>query len=208
MAAYWHLHIPTEVTVTINKTDYDNLMSQNKSVLPKPFDEDFIKTKSKEYTEEYPVLGVRQKIDFIYRLSDKTSLQLKPFIKEAWGIIAAEKPMALADGLADFIDNHFNSLNISKLSYNELDKKLDEINNNYFFRTKSIADFFVYYGWPDLLKSDIINYGLNGFSIFMSYEKLNLIPEETVFFYNINEKIKKQLSEKYSIAKYLYTVGF
>jgi len=49
---------------------------------------------------------------------------------------------------------------------------------------------------------------MGGFIFLHSYEKMNVIPEETVLFYNLKDKIKRQLSDRYTIAEYTYTLGF
>ncbi len=89
-----------------------------------------------------------------------------------------------------------------------MNKQLADIRDNYYLYYESIPSMVVYHGWPDELDSSSRNYSMEGFTFLLSHEKMNVIPEETVLFYNLKDKIKKELLNEYTIAKYVYILGF
>lgn len=207
MSAYWHLFAPVKISITMNKNEFDDL-AQDQVALPRQFAKDFFEINRDEYADENKILGTRHKIKLTYMLADEKMEQIKPFLNAAWQLIEAEDSSIIPEGLNDFIKDSLTQLNISRASFEKTTKRLKEIEHNYYLRYESIPGVVVYHGWPDELHFDSRNTSMGGFIFLNSYEKMNLIPEETVLFYNLKDKIKNKLSEKYTIAKYIYTLGF
>jgi hypothetical protein len=116
--------------------------------------------------------------------------------------------LIIQKGLHDFIKDCLTPFSITRASLEKMDEKLKVMEDNYFLRYEGIPGMVVYHGWPEELHSDSRHYGMGGFIFLHSWEKMNVIPEETVLFYNLKDKIRKELSPKYAIAKYVYTLGF
>ena len=207
MGAFWHLFVPAVVSITMNKEEFE-AMPGNESLLPQPFANDFFEVSREEWEDTNKYLGTRHKINLTYMLTDENLEQVKPFLNEAWKLIKTEDDSIIPDGLHDFIDNYLTPLSITRESYEKVGKTLEEMVGNYYLYYESLADMVVYHGWPEELRSPSRVYSMNGFIFLHSYEKMNVIPEETVLFYNLRDKIKKELSPKYTIAKYIYTLGF
>lgn len=207
MGAFWHLFVPVEISITMNKNEFQTIQ-ENETPLPLPFAQDFFEVNREEWTDENKYLGKRQKINLTYMLADESIEQIKSFLIDAWKLIESEQASIIPEGLHDFIKNCLTSFSITRASFEKMDKKLNNMEDNYFLRYESIPGMVVYHGWPDELHSDTRNYGMGGFIFLHSWEKMNVIPEETVLFYNLKDKIKKELSPKYAIAKYVYTLGF
>ncbi len=210
MGAFWHLYAPVAVNVTMNKDEFDAAIAGNKTALPEPFAKDFFETSRKEWSEENEFLNTRHKIRLSYMLSDENTAQIKPFLIEAWQLIEAEDPSIIPEEeeLDNFIKDSLTPLNISSASLEEMDKKLRDIEDNYYLRYEPIHSMVVYHGWPDELRSKSRDNSMKGFIFLHSYEKMNLIPEETELFFNLRDKIKRELSKRYAIANYIYTLGF
>ncbi len=201
------MYAPAAVNVTMNKDEFEAIAG-NKTVLSEPFAKDFFEVNRKEWSEENKFLGTRHKIGLTYMLSDENIAQIKPFLIEAWQLIEAEDPSIIPEYLDGFIKDSLTPLSISKSSLEEMDEKLGDIEDNYYLRYESIPSMVVYHGWPDELRSESRNNSMEGFIFLHSYEKMNVIPEETVLFFNLKDRIKRELSKKYAIANYIYTLGF
>lgn len=207
MGAFWHLFAPVKISVTMNKKEFETIPG-NETALPEPFAKDFFEVSRKEWSDENKYQGTRQKISLTYMLPDENMEQVKSFLNEAWQLIEAEDPSIIPEGLNYFIEESLTPLSITRASFEKIVEKLRDIEDNYFLHYESIAGIVVYHGWPGELYSKSRYYSMGGFIFLHSYEKMNVIPEETVLFYNLVDKIKKQLSKKYTIAKYIYTLGF
>ncbi len=207
MGAFWHLYVPVKVNVTMDKNEIEAI-GKSQTVLPEPFAKDFFEISRNERSVEYEHIGTRHKIDLVYMLSDENMNQIKPFLTEAWQLAKAEDSLITAKGLDDFIQNNLDSLNITRASLATMDEQLDDFKDNYYLYYESIPSMVVYNGWPDELRSRSRSYSMEGFTFLHSHEKMNVIPEETVLFYNLKDKIKKELLNEYTIAKYLYILGF
>lgn len=180
----------------------------NETVIPEPFAQDFFEVSRNQWTDENKYLGKREKIILTYMLSDENLEQLTSFLKEAWQLIETEKPSIIQEGLHDFIKDSLAPLSITRASFEKIVEKLRDMIDNYHLHYDTIASMVVYHGWPEELQSQSRVYGMAGFIFLHSWEKMNVIPEETVLFYNLKDKIKDQLSKKYPIAKYIHTLGF
>ncbi len=207
MGAFWHLFSPVTVNITMNKREFEAI-AENQIALPEPFAKDFFEVSRNEWSDENKILGMRHKINLTYMLSDENINQIKPFLNEAWHLIEAENSSIIPKGLNDFIKNSLTPLSISGASFEKIAEQLRDIEDNYYLRYESIPGAVVYHGWPDELHSKSRNYSIEGFIFLHSYEKMNVIPEETVLFYNLKDKIRRQLSDRYTIAEYTYTLGF
>ncbi|MDM8561253.1 hypothetical protein [Candidatus Parabeggiatoa sp. HSG14] len=207
MAAFWHLFVPVTISTTMNKDEFEGI-AENSNVLPEPFAQDFVEVNRNEWSDEHEILGTRLKMDLTYILSDKNREQIKPFLKEAWQLIEAENSSIIPKGLNEFIEETLNPFNFSSMSYENIEKELEEIEDNYYLRYESIPSMVVYHGWPEELHSRSRSYSIGGLIFLHSHEKMNVIPEETVLFYNLKEKIRRELSNRYAIANSLYTLGF
>ncbi len=207
MGAFWHLFVPVSISITMNKKEFEAIPG-NETALPQPFANDFFEVNREEWTDENKYLGTRHKITLTYMLADENMDQIKSFLNEAWQLIEAERDSIIPEGLNDFIKDFLTPLSITRASVEKIDEKLRDIEDNYFLRYESVPSMVVYHGWPDELHSESRNYSMGGFIFLHSWEKMNLIPEETVLFYNLRDKIKKDLSPKFAAAKYIYTLGF
>jgi len=207
MGAFWHLFASTTVNITMNKSELEAI-EENKIALPEPFSKDFFEVNRNEWLDENKILGTRHKINLTYMLSDENIDQIKPFLNEAWLLIESENSSIIPEGLNVFIKDSLTSLSISRASLEKIDKKLNDIDDNYYLHYESIPSMVVYHGWPDALHSKSRNYSMGGFVFLHSYEKMNVIPEETVLFYNLKDKIQRQLSKRYTIANYIHTLGY
>jgi hypothetical protein len=207
MGAFWNLFLTAAVNITLNKKEFEAI-PENESLLPQPFANDFFEVNREEWADTNEYLGTRHKINLTYMLTDENLKQVKPFLNDAWRLIEAENKSIITDGLNDFIDNYLNPLGITRASFEKVGKTINEMMDNYYLRYEKLPDIVVYHGWPDELRSKSRNYGMDGLIFLHSYEKMNVIPEETVLFYNLRDKIKKELASKYIIAKYVYTLGF
>ncbi|MGE5343530.1 MAG: hypothetical protein ACM3SY_18835 [Candidatus Omnitrophota bacterium] len=207
MGAFWHLFVPLAVSITIEKEEFEAI-PENESLLPQPFANDFFEVSRREREETTTYLGTRHKINLTFMPTDENLEQVKPFLIEAWKLIQAEDDSIIPEDLNQFIDDSLTPLSITRASIDEVGKTLEEMMDNYYLRYESLASMVVYHGWPTELRSRSRDYSMRGFIFLHSYEKMNVIPEETVLFYNLRDKIRKELSSKYAIAKYVYTVGF
>jgi len=207
MGAFWHLYVPVKVNVTMDKSEIEAI-GTNHTVLPEPFAKDFFEISRQEWTDEQKYLGTRHKINLAYTLADENLNQIKPFLSEAWQLIKAEDSSIITEGLDDFIKDHLTPLDISRTSSGKIDDQLGALVHNYYLYYESIPSRVVYHGWPNELHSGSRNYSMEGFIFLHSFEKMNVIPEETVLFYNLKDKIKRELSNKYTIAQYIYTLGY
>ncbi|MDM8552753.1 hypothetical protein QUF72_21920 [Desulfobacterales bacterium HSG2] len=204
MGAFWHLFAPVTVTITMDKPKFE-AVAENETALPEPFARDFFEVNRNEWSVENKILGTRHKIDLTYMLSDESMEQIKPFLNDAWHLIEAEDSSVIPEGLDDFIRESLTPLSISRASLEKTDENFRDIEDNYYLSYESVPGMVVYQGWPRELHSDT---SMGGFVILYSYEKMNLIPEETVLFFNLKDKIKRELSKRYTIAKYICTLGF
>jgi len=191
----------------MNKHEFEAI-AENQIALPEPFAKDFFEVNRNEWSDENKILGTRHKINLTYMLSDKNADQIKPFLNEAWHLIESENSSIIPKGLDDFIENSLNLLSISGTSLEKIAEQLKNIQHNYYLRYESIPGAVVYHGWPVELHSKSRNYSIGGFIFLHSHEKMNVIPEETVLFYNLKDKIKRQLSGRYAIAEYTCVLGF
>jgi hypothetical protein len=207
MGAFWHLFVPVTIRITMNKKEFAAIPG-NETALPQPFANHFFEVSREEWTDENKYIGTRQKINLTYMLADENIEQIKSFLNEAWQLIEAERASIIPEGLNDFIKNCLTPLSITRASIEKIDEKLRDMEDNYFLRYESLPGMVVYHGWPDELHSESRNNSMGGFIFLHSWEKMNVIPEETVLFYNLRDKIKKELSPKYAAAKYVYTLGF
>ncbi len=207
MGAFWHLFVPVKVNVTMDKNEVDAI-GQNRIALSEPFAKDFFEISRNEWSDENKFIGTRHKINLAYMLSDENMNQIKPFLNEAWQLIKAEDSSIITKGLDDFIRDNLTPLSISRASFEKMDEQLSGIEENYFLFYESIPSMVVYHGWPDELHSVCSNYSMEGFIFLHSFEKMNVIPEETVLFYSLKDKLKRELSNRYTIAQYIYTLGF
>jgi hypothetical protein len=207
MGAFWHLFLPVEIGITMNKKEFQAI-PQNETALPLPFAQDFFEVNREEWTDDNKYLGKREKISLTYMIADENIEQIKSFFKEAWKLIETENASIITKGLHDFITHCLTPLSITRASFEKMKEMLNDMEDNYFLWYESIPGMVVYHGWPDQLHSDSRSYGMGGFIFLHSYEKMNVIPGETVLFYNLKDKLRKELSPKYSIANYVYTLGF
>ena len=184
MGAFWHLFVPVAIGITMDKEESETI-AENDTALPKPFAKDFFEVERREWSREHKFLGTRHKVDITYMLSDQNIAQIKPFLNEAWQLIEAEDSSIIPEGLNKFKSN-LSQLSISRASLEKMDERLRDIEDNYYLRYESISSTVVYHGWPNELYSDSRNDSMGGFIFLHSYEKMDLVPEETVLFFNLS----------------------
>ena len=207
MGAFWNLFAPVTIQVTMPQKEFAGL-SKHQSVLPQPFCKDFLEIHRQKQSESYPGFGAIHNIHLTYRLSEENLGEIKAFLNEAWRLIETAKPSLIRKGLELFIKDNLTPLEISGHLLDHIDKQLLDWEDNYYLRYMSVPDMVVHHGWPKELYSNSRRYTMEGFIFLYSREKMNLIPEETVLFYNLKDQIRKELSGKYLIAEYIYTLGF
>ena len=77
--------------------------------------------------------------------------------------------------------------------------------HNYFVHFYDLPEMVVYHGYP-LPHGNSTSIKI--LSILTSHEKMQVLPEETVMFYQSVEQLKEQLSSSYRLANYLLLLGF
>jgi len=84
-------------------------------------------------------------------------------------------------------------------------KILQTIETNYFLHVYDVPQSVVYHGYPLPRHSPS---QIKMISLLSSYEKMQVMPEETVLLHNVVEYLKGNLPAAYRLAKYLFVVGF
>ena len=203
MGAHWHLFLPIKISSDMTKEKYDRIEDKH-SILPKEYIANYKQITTQEYVDNNSVLGKRQKITINYTLSDAKIQEIKPFLIEAWRLVKVSD-----SEMENFINETFLKFNLSTISsLEDIKEQLNKLENNYYLSYESILGMYVYHGWPDSLNHPERTYCMSGFIFDHSNDKMNVIPEETVAFYNAKEKIHSKLCVKYDIAKFVETVGF
>ena len=218
MGAYHHIHLTTQITISISK---DSIKDKDlQLLLPQPYRDDFELVYTEDYIQESPKFsdGTRMKWEkkyLVYALKKEYLKDVQNFIIDcllmAKEILNKYREKELYD---DFIEE-FKQLNIEtdflysveNKKTKEFANKLRDIECNLFTIYTEIPDMVVYYGFPEDLKKDDRTCSMVGFDIVYSYFKFKASTDETIWFNKLKEKIKQDT--KYPIlGKYIYHLGY
>ena len=91
------------------------------------------------------------------------------------------------------------------LASKELERKLRDLEDNYYFTIEDIYPQVVYEGYPIKTRKHT---SLLALDFLHSYEKMGVYPEEYVALYLLVDKMKEKYSEQFVLAKYLFIAGY
>ena len=218
MGANHHIHLTTQITISISKNSIKDKDLQ--LLLPKNYRDDFELVHSEDYIQESPKFSDGTSLKWekkylVYSLKKEYLKDIQPFIVDclfmAKKILNKYREKELYD---EFIEE-FKQLNIEAdfLHSIENDKtkefadKLKKIESNLFTNYTEIPDMVVYYGFPEDLKKDDRTHSMVGFDIVYSYFKFQADMNETICFHQLEEKIKQETNYP-TLGKYIYHLGY
>jgi hypothetical protein len=213
MSSYYYLFVITGITIETSPSK----LSQSQPTLPPPFVEHFQLLGQREFTKTSPQLpdGTHlswPKVDLYYGLSPKGLHLLSPFFKDIWQTIKNfPKPRRydyFNNCIDDFMAQHWANITLTPTSLPSIDDDLQGIMTNYFIRYRHVPHYVVYSGWPEKLNPNKNFSAVSGFTLFHSYEKMGVIPEDTILLSNLHAHLVKQLAAKHPFIEYLYVMGF
>lgn len=210
MGAYWHIALPFEVRC-LDRPEQTEMVE-------KMYGEDFRFDHIEREPIELPGLPGgkpfrRERCEKIYRLDANVwKSEFQPFYLafiEAFRAYAAQcryrvYSEALDQKLITPFLQQFKGIDVGNdpKNYVEMAQSLEE---NYFLHYYDLPQCVVYHGYP-LPSADASSMKI--VTLLHSHEKMNVIPEETVMFYNAVEVINAQLRASFRMAKYLFAAGF
>ncbi len=214
MSSYYYLFAITGITIEISPTE----LSQSQPTLPPPFVEYFQLLNQREFIRTTPKFpdGTHlswPKVELRYGLSPEGLRLLNSFFIDIWQTIKNyPKPQwryeYFNDSIDDFIASYWANVELTPASLPDIDDYLQEIMSNYFIRYRHVPRYVVYSGWPEKLNPNKNFSAVSGFTLFHSYEKMGVIPEDTILLYNLHAHLVKQLAAKHPFIEYLYVMGF
>lgn len=210
MAAHWHIMLPYELIVE-DKPEMDLAYEEQ-------YKEHFIFERTNEYQKVLAMpIGVPQ-MAFHYREKQyqlsKTVLReeflafYRFFLNEFSKLYNTEKPKFYShvfetDVLSDFLRN-MEDLNCNGFEMRCIET-IERIPTNYFLHFETLHPGLVYEGYPLPLH---YHSEIKAVCLLHSYEKMNLVAQETVAFHNFVNHIQEVAKDKFKLAKYLFTAGF
>jgi len=211
MAAYWHILLPYRISFQDEP--------EMQQAFDKKFGEGFIFEKIHEYEVEAPPLSDGYVMKFQRREKNyylDPALLAKEF-KPYYQYLTSEFK-ALYENKEDrgFYSSLFDEKvfpdflrRFEELPFEDFTKSyievLEKMNGNYFIHFDGLAPMYVYEGYP--LPSDS-NSEMKVVSLLNSYEKMNVIGEETAAFFRFGDHLKEKGAEQFKIARYVFVAGY
>ena len=207
MGALWSILLPYKVTFPYTE--------ENQEIFDEKYKDDFVLDSVNEHETKTKIDGE----EFIYKYREKVYVidnglvtgQFKPLTNEIvneW--IKEYKDKENRDFYSVFFDierteiflKAFNDLEFNGFTTEYIEKLRDSEKNCFMYDNHLNARWVIKgYSLPP-------SFNLWAISFFYSYEKMNVIMEETVAFYNFTEHIKKIFKDKYTISKHIFIIGF
>jgi hypothetical protein len=199
MGIFWHVLLPVKVAFQNTR-----IMSEKFECL---YSEDFVfDTIQLEFPKHY-----NQKIYHLNSGLLKTELQSfyvdfvnhfqKFAINQNYNIYSAIKDSKL---IGPFLER-FTSIEFGRNMDSFMALLGDAEQENYFLYYDNLPCYVVYQGYPFPTE---YNSSMGVISIMTSFEKINVIPEETVMLHNFVNYIKEMMKDKYKISKYIFVAGY
>ncbi len=214
MGSYYYLFAITDITVQIPQEK----LSQSPHLLPPPFTDHFQLLSQREFVKTSPKLPSGNQltwptVELHYGLSPENLLLLKPFFVDVWQTIKAYPRLPKGyndfDNTIDaFIAHEWAKFELTATTWPNIEDLLQELPNNYFAQYSNLPQYVVVQGWPDRVSRMGDSVSLAGVTLFHAFEKIGVMPEDTVLLYNLHDYLVQKLAVKQPFIEYLYVMGF